>query len=118
MSAPRFVILQHDYPSLHFDLMLEEAESLRTWRLPTPPQAGITIKGEVSFPHRLAYLDYEGPVGGGRGQVLCWDRGIYTVVSASDALVEVHCQGQKLRGTLYLLHRAGNDWDVTYTPDA
>ena len=34
---PRFVILEHDYPELHWDLMLETAGALRTWRLLRPP---------------------------------------------------------------------------------
>ena len=42
---PRFVILHHvtlpgaDRAS-HWDLMLEMGDALRTWALPTPPEAG------------------------------------------------------------------------------
>src|SRR5437879_2020084 len=36
----RFVILEHDHPQLHWDLMLEAGPALRTWRLSAPLAAG------------------------------------------------------------------------------
>ena len=33
---PRFVILEHDHPSLHWDFILEVGEVLWTWRLSAP----------------------------------------------------------------------------------
>ena len=33
----QYVILRHDFPELHWDLMLEEAGVLKTWRLSAPP---------------------------------------------------------------------------------
>jgi hypothetical protein len=74
---PRFVILEHDHPELHWDLMLEAGGVLRTWRLAQPPTAGAAIKAVALGDHRLHYLDYEGPVSGGRGTVTRWDRGTY-----------------------------------------
>ena len=49
--------------------MLEQGEKLRTWRLATPPDAAGPIDAEPLADHRVAYLDYEGPVSGGRGEV-------------------------------------------------
>src|SRR5436305_12258768 len=60
----RYVILAHDHPFLHWDLMLEHDGSLRTWRLATPPVADQDVAAEELADHRLAYLDYEGPVSG------------------------------------------------------
>ena len=37
---PRFVILEHDHPQLHWDFMLEVGEVLWTWRLATAPRGG------------------------------------------------------------------------------
>ena len=37
---PRFVILEHDHPRLHWDLMLQTGDALRTWRLASPPTRG------------------------------------------------------------------------------
>ena len=66
---PRFVVLEHDHPALHWDLMLEGDGVLRTWRLDAPPEPGKTVRATSSFDHRLIYLDYEGPISGGRGCV-------------------------------------------------
>jgi hypothetical protein len=74
---PRFVILEHDHPELHWDLMLEVGEVLRTWRLTAPPATGQAVAGEAIADHRRMYLDYEGPVGGNRGAVQRWDAGTY-----------------------------------------
>ena len=57
---PRFVILEHDHPERHWDLMLEANGVLRTWRLHAAPELGNTVVATPSFDHRLAYLDYEG----------------------------------------------------------
>lgn len=65
----RFVILEHDHPSLHWDLLLEVDGAAATWRLLARPEPGRPIPAERLPDHRLLYLDYEGPVSGNRGQV-------------------------------------------------
>src|ERR1700730_7618701 len=78
LPMPRFVILQHDHPELHWDLMLQAGETLRTWRLAKAPELpGEAIVASAIGDHRPMYLDYEGPVSGGRGQVIRWDQGTY-----------------------------------------
>lgn len=74
-SGSRFVILTHDYPFLHWDLMLEEGDSLMTFRLLKEPARESVIPADPLPRHRIAYLDYEGPVSGDRGTVIRWDRG-------------------------------------------
>jgi len=65
----RFAVLLHDHPVVHWDFLLENGETLRTWRLPRDPcQQDVTDAEEIA-PHRRFYLDYEGPVSGGRGVV-------------------------------------------------
>ena len=77
---PRFVILRHDHPrGVHFDFMLEAGGVLKTWALPEPPRPGVEMECEALGDHRLAYLDYEGPISGDRGSVVRWDRGEYAV---------------------------------------
>ncbi|QDT53235.1 hypothetical protein Pan44_12510 [Caulifigura coniformis] len=76
---PAFVVLEHDHPVLHWDLMLDAGESLRTWRLSEPPLAGRTTTCESLPDHRRAYLDYEGPVSGGRGTVSRVMRGDFAI---------------------------------------
>ena len=50
---PRFAILTHDHPFLHWDLLLEDGESCRTWRLLLEPAAGIAVQAERIADHRL-----------------------------------------------------------------
>ena len=66
---PRFVILAHDWPVPHFDLLLEAGGVLKSWRLLAEPRPGVTVPATPNADHRLHYLDYEGPVGGNRGTV-------------------------------------------------
>ena len=65
----RFVVLEHDHPILHWDLMLEFDGTLLTWRLPANVKPTRWVNSERLPDHRLAYLDYEGPVSKGRGTV-------------------------------------------------
>ena len=66
-SHLRFTILEHDHPFLHWDLLMQQGKSLATWRLLQKPGKGYWIPSEKLPDHRLIYLDYEGPVSGGRG---------------------------------------------------
>lgn len=84
----RFVILTHDWPFLHWDLMLEVDDSLLTWRVLSEPQIGVELRIEPSPNHRKAYLDYEGPVSGERGCVSQWDFGQLLDLQVSDEFIE------------------------------
>lgn len=104
---PQFVILTHTHPSLHWDLMLESGDSLRTWRLAeTPPTQPLShpikpadvIKAESIADHRLAYLTYEGPVSRNRGRVDRWDAGTYELVAETESTITVKFRGGKLNG--------------------
>ena len=94
---PRYVILEHDHPALHWDFMLEAGDVLKTWRLAALPRPGAAVAAEPSFDHRRAYLDYEGPVSGGRGTVTRWDAGTFSW-EAADEGVAVWLDGARLRG--------------------
>src|SRR5437764_266524 len=78
LAMPRYVILEHDHPRRHWDLMLEAGGALCTWRLEAWPRDGVQIRAELIGDHRLAYLDYEGPVSGNRGRVERRDEGTYS----------------------------------------
>src|SRR5262245_11973321 len=96
---PRFVILEHDHPHLHWDLMLEAGDALWTWRLERPPHGGLeTIPAERIGDHRLDYLEYEGPVSRGRGSVKRWDWGTYDLLEGSEDRLRLLFQGQHLDG--------------------
>jgi len=97
--VPRFVVLQHDSPAgLHWDFMLELQGVLKTWALDGSPDDPNSRTARPLPDHRLHYLDYEGEVSGGRGQVVCWDRGQYELLSRNDNAWEVRLAGQKLVG--------------------
>jgi hypothetical protein len=108
---PRFVVLTHDHPCLHWDFMLENEAVLRTWRLDQPPDSAGEITARPLPDHRLAYLDYEGPVSGNRGEVRRWDRGEYLSVAERDEGLEIELRGEKLSGRARLWRTgAASDW--------
>ena len=95
---PRYVILTHDHPTPHWDFMLEAGDVLKTWRLAAPPRPGTAVAAEPSFDHRPAYLDYEGPISGGRGTVTRWDTGTYGWEGAEGGST-LRLEGARLCGT-------------------
>jgi hypothetical protein len=109
---PRFVLLEHDHPSLHWDLMLEAGEVLWAWRLPAPPAPGAELVAERTFDHRRLYLDYEGPVSGGRGAVARWDHGTFEWVEKGEGALTVNLSGARVRGVLRLEQGEGPTWRV------
>jgi hypothetical protein len=113
---PRFVLLQHDHPHLHWDLMLEAGEVLWTWRLEAPPDAVKRVGAVRIGDHRLHYLSYEGPLSGNRGQVRREDHGLFTLVEASDRAVRVRVQGERLSGEVELVRGEGEKWEAIYRP--
>jgi hypothetical protein len=109
---PRFVILEHDFPETHWDLMLEAGAVLRTWRLPQVPETGKTLRAEASFDHRVIYLDYEGPISGNRGHVSRWDWGSFTLQFDSTDRIVLHFSGQRLQGTAELVRDIDGSWSL------
>ena len=95
---PCFVILEHDWPAPHWDFLLEAGPVLRAWRLLAEPVAGRDVPAEPNADHRVLYLDYEGPVSGGRGTVRRRDAGTFVWVADAPGRVEVELRGAKLAG--------------------
>ena len=100
---PRFVLLEHtghpdDPAGRHFDLLLEESDACRTWRLAEIPVAGGEPVVALPLPpHRLAWLDtLAGEVSGGRGFARRVDTGTYAPAPGG----EVGLSGAMLRGRL------------------
>ncbi len=104
---PRFVILEHDWPTRHWDFLLEAGSVLRAWRLLAEPIAGVVVTAEANFGHRLLYLDYEGPVSGDRGNVSRWDAGTFDWLVDEPGRVEVELRGAKLTGQWRIESNAG-----------
>ena len=121
------VQLRHVLPdgSEHVDWMIAQdpagADGLITFRLPRRIDdlaEGETVIAEDIGLHRSAYLDYEGPVSGGRGEVtqlrrgdvVSWDR------EADRWVLEVVWSGVAsqvpIRQELRLERRSGRKWRV------
>src|SRR5262245_52154592 len=107
---PRFVVLEHDWPFLHWDLMLEAQGVLRTWRLLSPPQGSDDVPAEPLGDHRISYLDYEGPFSGGRGSVRRWDAGTFDWREHAPERLRLHLHGEKLRGEVELAREGDGAW--------
>ncbi len=112
---PRFTILTHDFPFLHWDFLLEiPGPLIPAWRLLEEPQGEPcnwpsadsaiplfppiqTITAEPLEAHRREYLDYEGPVSRNRGSVQQWDTGLYFSLSQQPACWEIRLEGKRLQ---------------------
>ena len=122
---PRFVVLRHDSPTgVHWDFMLQCGEALRAWALQEEPVAdepGRNIEAVALPDHRTAYLDYEGPVSGDRGQVERWDFGNYRDVETGNQRITADLEGRKLAGRATLVF-TGDEvqgrWKFSFSPNA
>jgi hypothetical protein len=99
---PRFVILEHDWPTRHWDFFLEAGSVLRAWRLLQEPAPGVLVPSEPNAEHRVLYLDYEGPLSGGRGRVHRWDAGGFAWVVDKPERIEVQLRGERIRGRVVI----------------
>jgi len=95
---PRFVLLEHLWDGIHWDLMLEDGEGLRTWAIDAPVVAGQDLPARALPTHRRIYLDYEGDIVGNRGRVRRIDEGTYCARLWSTVLVRVCLEGAQLVG--------------------
>jgi hypothetical protein len=104
----RFVLLEHvghpeDPAGLHYDLLLEDGDSCRTWRLTTiPVGGGEPVGAEPLPPHRLAWLDIDAAeVSGGRGFARRIDAGSYAVTEGAEpGVLDVMVSGTLLSGRI------------------
>jgi hypothetical protein len=99
---PRFVILEHHWNGVHWDVMFEVDGALRTWAVDRPIEVGVELPARALADHRIAYLDYEGPVSGGRGAVRRLDRGPYRARVWEDGRVLADIRGDQLSGEVEL----------------
>ncbi len=95
----RYVVLRHEgIPEPHYDLLFENNHrtalvSARVFDWPVRHQTRL----ERLPDHRLMYLDYEGPISGGRGAVRRVAAGTCTTqVDSEDSLLLVLEDGQRI----------------------
>ena len=119
---PRYVILYHQQSSpkadlTHWDLMLENDGTLRTWQIHQQPIADQQLPATPLPDHRLDYLQYEGPVSGDRGHVSQWDSGTFEgALPAAAEPFSVQLQGRVFCGLLTLQPHATQEgaWQVQF----
>jgi len=103
----RFVVLTHDHPYWHWDFMLEWNQALRTWRLGQDPLSTKPVESVSLAAHRIEYLEYEGLVSGGRGEVRRWDHGTYELIMESEHRIVIRLMGRKLNGVARIEEQDG-----------
>jgi len=106
--ARRYAILEHRRDGIHWDFLVEDGASLRTWTIDSPIVEDAEMVARALPPHRPVYLDYEGEVSGGRGTVRAWDRGVCLVREWGEDEVVLEVRGDQLVG-LVRLRRVGVD---------
>ncbi len=109
----RFVVLFHragprSQRGDHWDLMLEQSQGLWTWALEAPP-TNRPVSALRLADHRKAYLEYEGPLSGNRGEVSRWDWGHYRLLHHTDRELVIVFQGRKLQGSWRLSRQSPPD---------
>jgi len=109
----RFAVLEHRRDGVHWDFLVEDGASLRSWAVDAAIVAGEDLPARGLPPHRRIYLDYEGPISGGRGTVRAWDRGECVVREWGEDGVVLEVRGAQLVGVVGL-RRVGEagprDW--------
>jgi hypothetical protein len=132
-DSSRFVLLRHETPAgyprpSHWDFMIEVAGALRTWALAETPTDGRDIEAERLADHRIAYLELEGEISGGRGTVTRTDRGTYKIVRESENELLLLLRGEQLIGSALLTRQspgaqpahgaeAAQRWKFRFTSD-
>ena len=96
----RFAVLAPHWNGTHWDFLVEDGSTLRTWAIDEPIRADVDLPARLLAAHRALYLVYEGPISGDRGWVECWDRGTAQVDFWTDDRVRLQLQGNQLVGAV------------------
>lgn len=109
----QFVIQKHSRPGdVHWDLMLEAAQVLETYRLALPPEQllnQITAAIRISD-HSLKFLTYEGTVNKGTGTVEIAETGTYQILSQNAGRRQLQLDGKILKGKFTLTQIDAENW--------
>jgi len=122
MSRPFVIQIHSGYGQLHYDFMLGRGAVLATWQLASRPESlavGEAAAAKRIQDHRAAYLTYEGPVSGGRGQVSILDAGTYESLADREDRWEFRLAGRQILGRFELCRVApdGPEWTLRRLAD-
>jgi hypothetical protein len=116
----QFVIQEHTRNGdIHWDLMLEQSGSLRTFRLDTPPGQLLTkpARAVKIANHDLRFLTYQGPVNKGAGNVRIVESGTYSAANQTPGRIELKLNGTTFIKGCFLLEQIENDnWKLSSEP--
>jgi hypothetical protein len=94
----RFTILEHHWNGIHWDFLVEDGPTLRTWAIDERPVEGRELAAKSLPAHRRIYLDYEGEISDGRGTVTRWDSGFCEVLEWVEDRVRLEVHGNQVEG--------------------
>jgi hypothetical protein len=110
----QFALLEHRQAvGVHWDFLAEVSPTgrLLTWRLASNPlTASGAIESQVLPPHRRVYLDYQGPISGGRGVVSRLDRGQLDWLLLSPGHWRFMLRGETLTGNVEIVALPRGIW--------
>ncbi|MCF7533597.1 DNA ligase D [Pseudomonas petrae] len=111
--ALQFCIQKHDASRLHYDFRLEIDGTLKSWAVPKGPSLDPKAKRLAVHveDHPIAYATFEGSIPEGHygaGDVIVWDRGVWTPLSDpaeayAKGKLKFALQGEKLGGVWNLV---------------
>lgn len=111
--ALQFCIQKHDATRLHYDFRLEIDGTLKSWAVPKGPSLDPKTKRLAVHveDHPLEYATFEGSIPEGHygaGDVIVWDRGVWTPLSDpaeayAKGKLKFALQGEKLGGVWNLV---------------
>lgn len=111
--ALQFCIQKHDATRLHYDFRLELDGTLKSWAVPKGPSLDPGIKRLAVHveDHPLDYATFEGNIPEGHygaGDVIVWDRGVWTPLSDpaegyAKGKLKFELKGEKLGGVWNLV---------------
>ena len=125
-QALTFVIQKHAARNLHYDFRLELQGSLKSWAVPKGPSLDPAVKRMAVQveDHPISYASFEGlipPKQYGSGNVIVWDRGIWTPLGDAEkglqsGKLKFELHGEKLKGgwTLVRMHGRGDEKQPTW----
>ena len=111
---PRFVIQEHQRQGeeTHWDLMLEQGDVLKTFRLNLHPE-NIQEKPAQVTPisdHDKRFLTYEGLVNQGLGTVRIVEKGAYSRLAQNDLSRRFLLRGKLLKGPYEIMKSHNDSW--------